>query len=38
MGKPIVLGVDLEEYLVHITIRKKQPADINQLEKALGLI
>ena len=37
-GHPVVIGVDIHERLVYITIRKKDPADISTLEITLNLI
>ena len=34
-GKPIVLGFNVNDKTVHITIRKSLPADINELEYKL---
>lgn len=37
-GHPVVIGVDLYEKQAYITIRKKDPADINSLERALNIL
>lgn len=36
-GKPLVIGVDLRNNLVYLTIRKKMPADVELIEKMLKL-
>ena len=36
--KPVVIGIDLHDYMVGITIRQKDPADLESLEKLLKLI
>ena len=36
-GKPLVIGVDLRNNLVYLTIRKRMPADVELIEKMLKL-
>ena len=36
--KPIVIGIGLYDYMVGITIRQKDPADLESLEKILKLV
>ena len=36
--KPIVIGIGLHDYIVGITIRQKDPADLESLEKLLKLV
>lgn len=36
-GKPLVIGVDLRNNLVYLTIRKRMPADVELIEKILKL-
>ena len=36
-GKPIILGVDLKNYSVFVTLRKKEAADIESIERQLEL-
>ena len=37
-GKPIIVGVDLNEKLAYVTIRKKTPADFGTIEQRLNLV
>lgn len=37
-GHPVVVGVDLYKKQAYITIRKKDPADIDALERELNLL
>lgn len=36
--KPVVIGIDLRNYLVCLTIRKRTPANVELLEKVLNLL
>ena len=36
--KPVVIGIVLPDYMVGITIRQKDPADLESLEKLLKLV
>lgn len=36
--KPVVIGIGLHDYMVGITIRQKDPADLESLEKLLKLV
>ena len=36
--KPIVIGIGLHDYMVGITIRQNDPADLESLEKLLKLV
>ncbi len=37
-GKPVVIGVDLRERMVYVTLRKRIPADFGEIEKELQLV
>ena len=38
LDKPIIIGLNLSNYEIYLTIRKTVPADIKQIEKALNLV
>lgn len=38
LDKPIIIGLNLSNYEIYLTIRKIVPADIKQIEKLLNLV